>query len=121
MTIQELVQLYAMAPEVGAVKKEIEEKASRTIFLQGLVGSSAPMLFASLMSPNLGGLVSLFILPDEEEAAYFYHDLKQMLGTEQVLFFPSSYRRSIKNARRDAANEILRTDVIRLVESFEWK
>ena len=112
MTIQELVQLYAMAPEVGAVKKEIEEKASRTIFLQGLVGSSAPMLFASLMSPNLGGLVSLYILPDEEEAAYFYHDLKQMLGTEQVLFFPSSYRRSIKNARRDAANEILRTDVL---------
>ena len=112
MTIQELLQLYGKAPETIAVEKEIEEKGARTVFLQGLIGSSAPMLFASTLTSNLLPLTSLFILPDEEEAAYFYHDLKQMLGTEQVLFFPSSYRRAIKYAQRDPANEILRTDVL---------
>ena len=50
MTIQELVQLYAMAPQVGALKEKIEEKSVKTIFLEGLVASSAPMLFASLSS-----------------------------------------------------------------------
>ena len=38
----------------------------------------------------------LFILDDEEEAGYFYHDLTQMLGDREVAFFPSSYRRAIK-------------------------
>ena len=35
-----------------------------------------------------------------------------MLGNEQVLFFPSSYRRAVKYGQRDAANEILRTEVL---------
>jgi transcription-repair coupling factor (superfamily II helicase) len=54
----------------------------------------------------------LFILQDAEEAGYFYHDLTQLLGNRDVLFFPSSYRRSIKYAQRDAASEILRTEVL---------
>ena len=43
---------------------------------------------------------------------YFYHDLTQLMGTQDVLFFPSSYRRAIKYAQRDSANEILRTEVL---------
>ena len=114
MTIQELVQLYAMAPQVEAVRKTIEDKSVKTIFLQGLVASSAPMLFASIgMSLTANRLsLTVFILNDEEEAGYFYHDLKQILGTEKVMFFPSSYRRSIKYAQCDAAQEILRTEVL---------
>jgi len=66
----------------------------------------------------------LFILQDAEEAGYFYHDLMQLLegngqadgdegaGGSRVLFFPSSYRRAIKYAQRDAASEILRTEVL---------
>ena len=128
MTIQELVQLYAMAPQVGALKEKIEEKSVKTIFLEGLVASSAPMLFASLSSltanlplpfrGGVGGEALLFILSDEEEAGYFYHDLKQILGQEKVLFFPSSYRRSIKYAQRDPANEILRTEVLTKLSSL---
>ena len=131
MTIQELVQLYAMAPQVGALKEKIEEKSVKTIFLEGLVASSAPMLFASLSSltANLplpfrgggGGEALLFILSDEEEAGYFYHDLKQILGQEKVLFFPSSYRRSIKYAQRDPANEILRTEVLTKLSTFNFQ
>ena len=125
MTIQELVQLYGHSPQVEALRKAIEEKSVRTIFLQGLVASSAPMLFASLpprqkrpgkttSSPQQteSENVSLYILQDEEEAGYFYHDLKQLWGEEHVQFFPSSFRRAIKYAQRDAANEILRTEVL---------
>ena len=54
----------------------------------------------------------LFVLDDAEEAGYFYHDLTQMLGQESVFFFPSSYRRAVKYGQRDAANEILRTEVL---------
>ena len=80
-------------------------------FLEGLMCSSAPMVFGSLVSKTKS-LTTVFILQDADEAGYFYHDLTQLLGKEQVLFFPSSYRRAIKYAQRDSANEILRTEVL---------
>ena len=110
MNIQELEKLYAQLPQVSALAKELGKSSVRSIFLEGLLGSSAPMLFASLAQKCQARL--LFILQDAEEAGYFYHDLAQLIGTHDVLFFPSSYRRAVKYAQRDAASEILRTEVL---------
>ena len=110
MNIQDLERLYAKLPQVSALAREIEKSSVRAIFLEGLLGSSAPMLFASMVSKCKSRL--LFVLQDAEEAGYFYHDLTQLLGSRDVLFFPSSYRRAIKYAQRDAASEILRTEVM---------
>lgn len=110
MNIQYIQQLYEDTPQVGALKKAVENKSIKTIFLQGLIASAAPMLFASI-AKHLQKTV-LFVLQDADEAGYFYHDLTQIMGTEQVLYFPSSYRRAIKYGQRDAANEILRTEVL---------
>ncbi|MBQ9230125.1 MAG: transcription-repair coupling factor [Prevotella sp.] len=117
MTLQDLVQLYGLAPQVEALRNAIEEKPVKTIFLQGLVASSAPMLFSSV---NVQ-CSALYILNDEEEAGYFYNDLKQMVGEDNVLFFPSSFRRAIKYAQRDAANEILRTEVLTRLSSLNTR
>ena len=110
MNIQELVKLYAQLPQVSALAKELGKSSNSTIFLDGLLGSSAPMLFSSLATKCPSRL--LFILQDAEEAGYFYHDLVQLMGSRDVLFFPSSYRRAVKYAQRDAASEILRTEVL---------
>ena len=110
MNIQELERLYVQLPQVSALAKLLGKSSEKKIFLEGLLGSSAPMLFASLASKCQSQL--LFILQDAEEAGYFYHDLTQLMGTDQVLFFPSSYRRAVKYAQRDAASEILRTEVL---------
>jgi transcription-repair coupling factor (superfamily II helicase) len=110
MNIQELEKLYAQLPQVSALANELGKSSVRTVFLDGLLGSSAPMLFGSLALKCKTRL--LFILQDAEEAGYFYHDLTQLMGTQDVLFFPSSYRRAIKYAQRDSANEILRTEVL---------
>ena len=110
MNIQELEKLYAQLPQVSALAKEIGKSSVRTIFLEGLLGSSAPMVFGSMATKSKRSL--LFILQDAEEAGYFYHDLTQLMGSRDVLFFPSSYRRAIKYAQRDPASEILRTEVL---------
>ena len=65
-----------------------------------------------IQNSKLKTLTAVFVLQDNEEAGYFYHDLTQILGTENVLFFPSSYRRAVKYGQRDAANEILRTETL---------
>ena len=117
MNIQELEKVYAKLPQVSALAQSMGKSSAKTIFLEGLLGSSAPMLFGSL-SPKCKNPL-LFILQDAEEAGYFYHDLTQLMGDRQVLFFPSSYRRAIKYAQRDAASEILRTEVMaRMGESL---
>ena len=110
MKIQDLLEIYAKSAPLQAVAETIGKKSVRSLFLEGLVASSASMLFASLAGKCKRPL--LFIMQDADEAGYFYHDLVQMLGDQQVLFFPSSYRRAIKYAQRDAASEILRTEVL---------
>ena len=115
MNIQELERLYAQLPQVSALAKLIGKSSEKKIFLEGLLGSSAPMLFAGLARKCQSQL--LFVLQDAEEAGYFYHDLAQLMGTDQVLFFPSSYRRAVKYAQRDAASEILRTEVLAKLSS----
>jgi transcription-repair coupling factor (superfamily II helicase) len=111
MKIQDLLKIYAKSPQVGALADVMGKKSVKTIFLEGLMCSSAPMVFGSLASRTKLS-TTVFILQDAEEAGYFYHDLVQLLDDKQVLFFPSSYRRAIKYAQRDAANEILRTEVL---------
>ena len=110
MRIQDVSHLYGVSPQAGALLKVLEDRSVSHVFLQGLLASATPVLFASVAS-KIHQTV-LFILQDAEEAGYFYHDLVQILGQEEVLFYPSSYRRSIKYAQRDAANEILRTEVL---------
>ena len=114
MKIEELEKVYAKLPQVAALAHEIENAATRRIFLEGLLASSAPMLFGSLAAKCKSPI--LFILQDAEEAGYFYHDLTQLLGTRQVLFFPSSYRRAIKYGQLDSASQILRTEVMTQID-----
>ena len=110
MTLQDIAKLYGRSPQANALVDLLKKKSVHSLFLQGLVCSSASMFFGS-MKTRLKRSV-LFVLDDADEAGYFYHDLTQMLGQESVFFFPSSYRRAVKYGQRDAANEILRTEVL---------
>ena len=118
MKIQDLLNIYAQSPQVGALAETLGKKSVKNIFLEGLMCSSASMLFASLpvrqssRAARQSSLTTVFILQDADEAGYFYHDLVQLLGEGGVAFFPSSYRRAVKYGQRDAASEILRTQVL---------
>ena len=90
--------------------KAVEDVKLKNIFLDGLVASSAPLAFAAMALKTTTTM--LFVLNDADEAGYFYHDLTQIMGENNVLFFPSSYRRAIKYGQRDSASEILRTEVL---------
>ena len=81
---------------------------SETLLLKGLSGSSAALAGASDQSE----FKHLFVLYDKEEAAYFYHDLVQILGEDQVFFLPSTYKRSPEFGQADSNNVILRTEAL---------
>ena len=110
MDIQGVLDLYANSPQSAALAKMLGDKSVDTAYIGGASASAVPVLFASVARSV--GRLCLFVLDDAEEAGYFYHDLTQMLGNRDVLFFPSSYRRQVKYGQRDSANEILRTEVL---------
>lgn len=110
MDIKDLLRLYASLPQVGALRKAVENSSLKTVSLEGLVASAVPMAFAALGEKRSQTI--LFIMQDADDAGYFYHDLTQIIGESDVLFFPSSYRRAVKYGQKDSANEILRTEAL---------
>ena len=114
MDITELQHIYAGHPNVKGLAKQLENSSVRTFFLGGLHASASPLFFSSYLKN--AAWTTVFILNDMEEAGYFYHDLIQINGEENVLFFPSSYRRAIKYGQKDAGNEILRTEVLSRIQ-----
>ena len=119
MEIQKLQSLFAKHPCVKALAAELQRDRGTTIQLAGLQGSLAPLVFAALAvkAPQVLGRPFVFVLDDEEESGYFYHDLTQILGEQQVLFFPSSFKRAIKFGQRNAGQEISRTEVLSRLSS----
>ena len=117
MDIKELQHIYAAHANTKALAAILGDKAVKTFFLAGLHASAAPLFFSAHLKE--AKQTTVFILNDQEEAGYFYHDLTQINGEEQVLFFPSSYRRAIKYGQKDTANEILRTEVLSRLQKDE--
>lgn len=115
MEVQELLNLYSAHPRVTTLHTLLLNDSASNIFLKGLNGSGAAMTIASLFSRKESSF--LCILNDMEEAGYFYHDLAQLASGSQIYFFPSAYRRSIKYGHIDSANEILRTEVLSMLQN----
>ena len=117
MTIKELQQIYTKHPALPGLSSLLEDNEIKTIYLKGMNASCASFLASSFIENK--PFTSVFLLNDSEEAGYFYHDIVQANGDKHVLFFPSSYRRAIKYGQKDAANEILRTEVLSKLEQNE--
>ena len=114
----DLSGLYGGLAQTKALLKELAGKRTGNVFLQGLRASSAPLLFCGV-AQNGGKPCILIILNDQEEAAYFYHDMVQTMGDQNVLYFPSAFRRAAKYGQKDDASEILRTEVLSRLTTVE--
>ena len=117
MTISELQNLYGEHPNMKGLASVLGNDSIKTIYLGGGHASCLSLFFSAYIRKHPS--VYVFILNDNEEAGYFYHDMVQANGDDDILFFPSSYRRAIKYGQKDAANEILRTEVLSRLEKKE--
>src|SRR5690606_16916093 len=92
-----------------------ERSRSHNITVSGLVGSSLSMVLAEVFTNS--ELPFLLILNDKEEAAYHLNDLEYLLGDQNVLFYPGSYRRPYQIEETDNANVLLRSEVLNRINS----
>ena len=107
--------IYAQHPGVKAILAAMNKKIPN-LFFSGLVGSARSVVCATVFKEWQQGHF-LCILNNLEEAGYFYHDCCRILDDEQVLFFPSGFKRNIRYGQKDPASEILRTEVLSSLNS----
>jgi len=116
VALAELIQNYRQHPSCSDLSSLLKANNNRKILCSGLTGSSKSLLTAAII-PQLAG-IHLIMMPDKEDSAYFYNDLVNLLDSDHVLFFPSSFKRSVHYNQLDNGNIILRTNVINRVGTF---
>ncbi len=106
--IRQLQQRVEKHPNVAAASSILGKV--NVLSVAGLQGSSRALFSVGLFRklPR----TYLYLLNDAETAGYFYHDVTQVMGSSHVLFFPSAYKRAAKYGQLDAANQVLRTEVL---------
>ncbi len=109
LILREFQDIYAQHPQIKALEKWMHS-LEQNIKISGLSGSSFALTLASLFK-NVPQHF-LIIKDDVDDAGYLYHDLKQLLSENEIFYYPSSYKQAIKLSQLDAANEILRTEVL---------
>ena len=109
MNLSDFQHLYAQHPKIKMLT-DWAKSLEPNLKISGLSGSSFSLIAASLFKSQPNTLV--LIEDDGEKAAYLYNDLKHIFPPDEVFYFPSSYKRAIKLSQLDAANEILRTEVL---------
>ena len=118
MTKTSILELFEQSPPLRKLRQTIaqnEPTKTNKVQLKGLTGSSLSFTIAQVFKTN--DLPFLIVLNDKEEAAYYLNDLEQLIGENDVLFYPGSYRRPYQIEETDNANVLLRAEVLNRINS----
>jgi len=109
-----LYNSYLNSAKVNKIADALETPLGKT-HIKGLLGSSLSFVIQALFKKSEKPF--LLLLNEKEEAAYVLNDLEQMIGVNDVLFYPSSYRRPYQIEETDNANVLLRAEVLNRINS----
>ena len=110
---------YRQHPSFIRLEKLLEDDSREPLIINGLSGSAKAVVMAGVLSQQ--PTTHVVILPEKEDAAYFYNDLTSLIGEETIFFFPGTYKRSVMYDQTEPANIILRTEVLNFLGSGKRK
>ena len=113
MEPKDLLKLYKSDSIVQTVAEKTKANQEQYIQLKKLSGSLDAILVACVYQTNHQN--HLVVLHDKEEAAYFHYDLQNLLGSKEVLFFPTSYKRPYEFEETENANVLMRAEILNRV------
>ncbi|PIF61431.1 MULTISPECIES: transcription-repair coupling factor [unclassified Flavobacterium] len=110
-----LYNTYDNSPKTQQIVARLLENNQVKMQLSGLLGSALSFVIRSVFKK--AELPFLIVLNNKEEAAYYLNDLEQMIGEQDVLFYPGSFRRPYEIEETDNANVLLRAEVLNRINS----
>ncbi len=114
MSKADIFSKYDRSPKVVQLTESMRHSGGK-IQIKGLLGSSLSFVVKAVFEKT--ELPFLLLFQDKEEAAYYLNDLEQMIGENDVLFYPGSYRRPYQIEETDNANVLLRAEVLNRINS----
>src|SRR5512138_3040644 len=119
MKRSELTDNLSEHPVIPSLIEAINSDTNDKIRLEGLTGSGPAMALSLVFHHSQ--TTHIVVVPEKEDAAYFYNDLVALLGDDHVFFFPSTYKRSVQYEQTEPANIVLRTEVLNHLASGKRK
>jgi transcription-repair coupling factor (superfamily II helicase) len=110
LRVQDFITLYTEDGLVKTLAGYLKPNEHRCIQLKNLKGSLDAVIIASLHRINKQ--TSLFVMHDREEAAYFVNDLQNLVPEQEVLLFPSSFKRPYQFDETENANILMRAEIL---------
>jgi len=105
--LQKLKKYYLNHPHSEKICTAISSPLLQKIHIKGLSGSAASLFTNSVV--NNSKTTHFIILPDKEEAAFFFNDMENLSTENSAFFLPSSYKRdllSLSNLKKVEENII---------------
>ena len=126
MNPDQLIKQFSLSISTINLQQSIDSGAKH-IQLAGVVGSSIALTISSILEKK-GKQQHLVVLPDKEQAAYYYNDIESLLdeselelNQKKVLFYPTSYSRPYEPEKVDRAYQLSRTEVLKRTMSGDKK
>tara|TARA_R110000850_G_scaffold269422_2_gene401590 strand:- start:64913 stop:68266 length:3354 start_codon:yes stop_codon:yes gene_type:complete len=110
----EITNSYQKSAKISAFAESLVQQ-NQKIHAKGLLGSSISFVIQALFEKT--ELPFLLLFNDKEEAAYYLNDLELLINSNDVLFYPGSYRRPYQIEETDNANILLRAEVLNRINS----
>lgn len=121
MKVTDFLSLYRNDPQTQLTAQKLNCGEPCHVQLKGLVGSQDAVLAAALVIDNESGIgaqdalvpgTHVFVMHDRDEAHYFHTDMQNLLSHQEVLFFPTSYKRPYSFDETENANVLQRAEVL---------
>ena len=112
MQIADLEYLIGQHPEVDVLTQQLSKKGNTHFLLSGLYASARGMILAALhnrLKQQGTAPAMLIVMDNADDAQYMYADLKTLIQSQQVYYFPNSHRR---RQGKDEAMAVQRTEVL---------
>lgn len=100
---------------VGKLREAIRNNEVKTIEINGLYSSAKAFAISDAVERG----VHLVILADKDDAAGCVNDLYNIIGDDNVYFFPPSDVRTVKGTMKDMSAKVQRTAAISALEDFK--
>ncbi|MFT7252356.1 MAG: transcription-repair coupling factor (superfamily II helicase) [Flavobacterium sp.] len=110
----EIANSYLKSAKISVFAESLVQ-SNQKIHAKGLLGSSISFVIQALFKKT--ELPFLLLFNDKEEAAYYLNDLELLINSNDVLFYPGSYRRPYQIEETDNANILLRAEVLNRINS----
>ena len=114
MSKSNILNVYEKSAKVNLLVDAIQKRDTR-LQIKGWAGSSLSFIIKTAFEKS--ELPFLLLFQDKEEAAYYLNDLENLINDQDVLFYPSSYRRPYQIEETDNANVLLRAEVLNRINS----